>query len=68
MNDALHIRGMPDDTVCEVHDWPIERLRKEFLPLLRARHGKGGLNVCVPCVERLKAFVDTELAKKASGP
>jgi hypothetical protein len=60
--EALHIRGLAEG-ICEVHAWDVVRLRKEFVPLLRARHGSGGLTVCTPCIERLKAFMDANGAK-----
>lgn len=54
MSEQLHIKGMPDDTTCEVHDWTLEDFRTRLVPLLRERHGKGGLNVCVECVKRTR--------------
>lgn len=50
--------GADPSSICEVHEWPIEKLMKELLPLMRARHGKGGVNVCAPCVHRAKAEAD----------
>ena len=44
---------------CEVHDWTPEQWRRDFVRLLRERHGKGGLNACRECLlkaqERLRA-------------
>ncbi|HEY2510959.1 MAG TPA: hypothetical protein VGI39_08890 [Polyangiaceae bacterium] len=57
MSEVLHLRALSEGT-CEVHDWDFERVKREFIPLLRARHGNGGLNVCVPCVERMKRDAD----------
>ena len=65
MGEALHIRGVVGaDVVCETHDWTIERMRAELIPLMRARHGKGGVNVCVECIERWKAWADKARAEK----
>jgi hypothetical protein len=66
MTEALHLRPMPDDTRCEVHDWTFERARRELVPLLRARHGRGGLNVCVDCVSRFKAAALARVANRNS--
>lgn len=54
MGEALHIKGMPDDTTCEVHAWTLDDFRERLLPLMRERHGKGGVNVCVDCIERAR--------------
>ncbi len=60
MGEALHIKGLevPADvdpaSVCQVHDWPSEGLARRLVEAMRATHGKGGINVCVPCVERAK--------------
>lgn len=48
------MHAMPDDTVCEIHDWDYERVRKELLPLMSERHGKGGVSVCVECIKRAR--------------
>lgn len=72
MNDAIHMKGLvlPEGTdpaaVCEVHAWPIEKLMTDLLPKMRERHGKGGLNVCVPCVERAKAEADRRRGRTSS--
>lgn len=63
MNEALHMKlmRMPTEvaaSLCEVHTWSLERLFKELMDLMRARHGKGGVNVCTPCIERMKAEAD----------
>ena len=63
MPEVLHIRGLTEGT-CEVHDWDLDRAKRELIPLMRARHGKGGLNVCTPCIERLKR--ELEESRKAS--
>jgi len=50
--------GADPASICEVHEWPIEKLMSDLLPLMRERHGKGGVNVCVSCVHRAKAEAD----------
>lgn len=57
MTEVLHVRGLIE-AVCETHDWSIDRMRAELVPLMRARHGKGGVNVCVDCIERWKTWAD----------
>ena len=48
---------------CEVHEWTIEQWRKDFLPLLRARHDKGGVNVCAECIRHVKHELGKLLGK-----
>ena len=55
--EYLHIAGVVGVT-CEVCDWAIERLMQEFVGLLKARHGKGGLTVCRECITRMKVEAD----------
>jgi hypothetical protein len=60
MPDLLHIRGASatDEeaaAACEVHDWTLDDWRTRFVPLLRERHGRGGLNCCMNCIERARA-------------
>ncbi len=61
MSESLHIRSveMPPDvdpaTVCEVHAWPTDGLARRLVAAMRERHGKGGIYVCVACVERARA-------------
>jgi hypothetical protein len=52
--EVVHMRPMPDDTRCAVHDWPTEGLAKRLVQEMRATHGKGGVNVCVECIARAK--------------
>jgi hypothetical protein len=56
VSEALHIRE--GHGLCEVHDWPWERWVSDFVPLLRERHGRGGVNVCRECIDRAKAAAD----------
>lgn len=59
VDELLHIRGVKTDKepaeVCEIHDWPsnVDSARK-FVAAMRERHGKGGINVCVDCIARLR--------------
>jgi hypothetical protein len=60
MGEALHIKGLDigdvdPASVCQVHDWPTEGLARRLVDAMRAAHGRGGINVCVPCVHRAKA-------------
>lgn len=43
---------------CELHNWSVEKLMTDLMPLMRARHGKGGVNACVSCIHRAKAEAD----------
>jgi hypothetical protein len=60
MVEALHIKGLDvgdvdPATVCQVHDWPSDGLARRLVDAMRETHGKGGINVCIPCIERAKA-------------
>jgi hypothetical protein len=55
MKEALHIRGLPDDATCDIHEWPTEGLAKRLMQAMRERHGKGGVNACRECIERARA-------------
>lgn len=37
---------------CELHDMPTDGLARVLVTTARARHGKGGLNVCAACIRR----------------
>jgi hypothetical protein len=49
---------------CEVHTWPDEGLPARLVAAMRERHGKGGLNCCVDCIDRAKRVADAERAKR----
>ena len=70
MSEQLHVKGMPDTTTCEIHDWPTEGLARRLVAAMRERHGKGGINACVPCIERAKAGLGPpeRFVKGAQGP
>lgn len=56
-DEVIHIhprRGDDAEAKCEVHDWPIEGMPKRLIDAMRERHGKGGLNVCTPCLVRAR--------------
>jgi hypothetical protein len=57
MSEALHIRPIADG-VCDLHEWPVERIACELVALMRARHGSGGLTICVECIDRVKRHVE----------
>ena len=62
MKEHVHVKGMPDDTKCEVHAWPDEGLGARLVKAMRERHGKGGINVCAECVERARDAASTPVA------
>jgi hypothetical protein len=60
MVKALHIKGLDvgdvdPATVCQVHDWPSDRLARRLVDATRETHSKGWISVCIPCIERAKA-------------
>jgi hypothetical protein len=57
-NEALYVGEAAENAVCEVHDWPFEKMRAQFIGELRARHGKGGLNACSECLLKFRADLD----------
>ncbi len=61
--EAVFITPKADGTKCEVHDWKEEDFRTRLVPLMRERHGKGGLDICVPCLERARSFAAVDAAK-----
>lgn len=57
MGDAIHLR--PSAGPCALCSLPTEGLGCHLVDLMRERHGKGGVNVCRPCVERAKQDAET---------
>ncbi len=55
--EYVYVRVPGEGATCDVHEWTAEDFRKRLLAEMRARHGKGGLNVCVDCLDRAKAAV-----------
>ena len=55
--EAVFLQRGNERVGCEVHDWTEEDFRQRLVTTMRERHGKGGLNVCVACLERARAFV-----------
>lgn len=54
-DDVIHLRLEADPARgCEVHEWTLDDFRTMLVPVLRARHGKGGLNACVECLRRAR--------------
>ncbi len=53
--EALHVKVLPDDATCDVHDWPTAGMPQRLVVALRARHGKGGVNACRDCLKRAHA-------------
>lgn len=56
--NKIHIATVPADAVREVHDWPTDGMGLRLVAMMRERHGKGGVTVCVPCVHRAKLDAD----------
>lgn len=50
--EFIHMR--PAEGSCEVHGWTEDELLTRLAPLMRERHGRGGVNVCVRCLERAR--------------
>jgi hypothetical protein len=59
--ERLHMRPMPEDTVCDIHDWPDAGLPARLVTAMRERHGKGGVNVCRECLTRAKRLAGEAL-------
>lgn len=62
--EVVHIRALPDDATCHIHDWPTAGLARRLLEAMRERHGKGGVNACVGCIERAR---DDAKARTSAG-
>lgn len=56
--EYLYIKPGPPQATCEIHHLSLDEQTRVLVPLMRARHGNGGLNVCVDCIERLRAAHD----------
>jgi hypothetical protein len=54
MSDSVHMRPMPNDTPCDIHDWPNEGLPARLVAAMRETHGKGGINACRECLIRAR--------------
>jgi hypothetical protein len=63
--ESVFLTPKSGDARCEVHDWKDEEFETRLLPLMRERHGKGGLNVCVSCIERARSYVGAYVAVEA---
>lgn len=55
LTEFAYLRDPGPLAACEVHEWPDDRLADQLVPLLRERHGRGSLNVCIDCLARAKA-------------
>lgn len=62
MGEVVYIRGLPDTTACEIHDWPTEGLGKRLVDAMRASHPRG-IDACTACVGR--ARLDAERFRRA---
>lgn len=52
MTDKIHMREMPADTKCDVHDVATDGLARHLVAKMREMHGRGGVNACRECIER----------------
>lgn len=52
VSDAIHMREAAGP--CEIHDWPTDGLARRLIEAMRAKHGKGGVNVCRECILRAR--------------
>lgn len=52
MADAVHMR--PSEGPCAIHGWPTDGLAHRLAVTMRETHGKGGVNVCLPCLDRAR--------------
>lgn len=50
---ALYMEGRKEGD-CHVHDWSAADFRARFVSELRRMHGRGGVNVCRACVDRIR--------------
>lgn len=54
MSDSLYIKPAEPEATCEIHALPTSGLAARLVAAMRDGHGKGGVNVCRPCVERAR--------------
>ena len=50
--DSVHMK--PAEGPCDVHEWPTDGMGQRLILEMVARHGKGGVNVCVGCLRRAR--------------
>ena len=56
------LKPMPDDTVCEVHDWPSDCLPERIFGEIGLR-GTGGLNACADCLVKARNIAKKRLPR-----
>lgn len=61
MNKPDVVYMKPSAGPCETHEWPAEGMAERLLDMMRERHGKGGLNVCVDCIARAKGALKAKI-------
>lgn len=54
MSRSLHVREAAAGATCDAHGWKNAGLARRVIDEMKARHGKGGLNVCRACLERAR--------------
>jgi hypothetical protein len=53
--EAIYLQdGSSSGRDCEVHTWPVDGLAERLVAAMRETHGKGGINVCVDCIDRAR--------------
>jgi hypothetical protein len=62
-DDFLHIAESPRGATCDIHSWPTKGLGHRLVVAMRERHGNGGVNACVECIERARNSLATKGAK-----
>jgi hypothetical protein len=62
-DEYLHIKPMPDETLCEVHDWPTQDLPRRLVAAMRKSHPKG-ISACKACVHRAQEEGEREREAK----
>lgn len=50
--EFVYVRGSVGP--CAAHEWPDDGLPERLIKAMRERHGHGGVDVCVECLERAK--------------
>lgn len=62
--EVVHMKEAAPNARCEIHDWPTEGLAQRLIDAARARHGKGGIDVCAACIERAHGQAHAQLQGK----
>ena len=66
MSEVIHLKPAQKDAPCDIHDWEDHGIALRLVAAMRECHGKGGVNACRPCLDRVYADRDAKRRVMAS--